>query len=104
MFSEIDLPQLKNIIQEGRTFILDVKAEWCHPCRMIEKYLIPLSSEYPEMDFYSIDYEKDTSVFDFLEIGTVPYLILFNRGKIERRVRGYVREDTFRTIIKETYP
>ena len=104
MISEIDLPGLKNILGEGKTFILDVKAEWCHPCRLIEKYLIPLSSEYPQIDFYSIDYEKDTSVFDFLEIGTVPYLILVNRGKIERRVRGYVREDTLRTIMKETYP
>lgn len=104
MFSEIDLPGLKNTIKDGKNFILDVKAEWCHPCRIIEKYLIPLSSEYPEIDFYSIDYEKDTSVFDFLEIGTVPYIILFNRGKIEQRIRGYVREDTLRTILKEVFP
>ena len=37
MLSEIDLPGLKNILGEGKTFILDVKAEWCHPCRLIEK-------------------------------------------------------------------
>ncbi|MEM0156853.1 MAG: thioredoxin family protein [Thermoplasmataceae archaeon] len=104
MFSEIQLPELKDIIRTGETFVLDIKAEWCHPCRLMEKYIIPLSNEYPSVNFYSIDYDRDTSVFDFLEIGTVPYIIFFKNGRIERRVRGYIREDTFRGILKEAFP
>ncbi len=104
MFSEIQLSELKDIIRAGKSFVLDIKAEWCHPCRIMERYIMPLSKEYPSVPFYSIDYDKDTSVFDFLEIGTVPYIILFKSGQIERRVRGYIREDTFRAILKEVFP
>lgn len=89
------------MMRERRKFVLDVRAEWCHPCKIMDKSLQKLSNEFNDLDFYSIDYDKNSDIFDVLEIGTVPYLVFSRDGLLVRRVKGFSNENTLREALHD---
>ncbi len=89
------------MLDRGETFILDLWAEWCHPCRVMDKSLQKLSNEFNNLDFYSIDYDRNSDIFDVLEIGTVPYLVFSRDGLLVRRIKGFANENTLREALHD---
>ncbi|MCL4341993.1 MAG: thioredoxin family protein, partial [Candidatus Thermoplasmatota archaeon] len=84
---------------QGGTFVLEISARWCHPCRVMEKFLVPMSDEFSDIPFYNVDYDSNTDIFDLLEIGTVPYIVIFQRGKPEVKIKGLISESSLREAI-----
>ena len=101
MISEVDHRELDELRSGGKDFILHIEAEWCHPCKLMERYLVPMSDENPGITFAKIDYDRYPDIFEELEIGTVPYTVFFRKGKIERKIRGYVSSEKFSGLLAD---
>lgn len=89
MFREVDFQALKQSIESGETFILDVFAKWCHPCKLMDKELESIMVQFPDLHFLRIDYDLNTEVVDFLGIGSLPYLFIFRDGKQVGKIKGF---------------
>ncbi len=101
MIAQVGSSAIRQMIGQGKTFLVEVSANWCHPCRLLEKFLIPMSDEFPDFPFYRVDYDANTDIFDILEIGTVPYIIIFRNGKAAVRIRGLTSEKNIREALSE---
>lgn len=74
-----------NTISNG-LWLVDFKATWCGPCKMLEPVLDELSSKY---NILSVDIDKCSNITNQMGIMSVPTLILFKDGKQEKMTVGY---------------
>lgn len=103
MLREVDFQTLKQYIGSGETFILDVYARWCHPCKLIDKELESVMARFPDLEFLRIDYDSNTDIVDFLNIGSLPYLIIFRKGVQVGKMKGFrksasISEEIIKTV------
>lgn len=75
--------ELQDKIQKGDTFLLDLFATWCGPCRVLLKNLENLSSSDQElpMEIYSFDIDSDRDLVMELGVRSVPTVKVFKDGK-----------------------
>lgn len=91
MFREIDFQTLKSLIDSDSTFLLDVYAGWCHPCRLLDRELEEVKSAMPSLEIVRIDYDRTPEIGDLIGIGSLPYLVLYANSSPVLRVKGFYR-------------
>ena len=90
---------LKVLLNENRTVLLDFSAVWCGPCGMIAPHLEELAGEYPDIAFGKIDVDEQGALAEAFGIISIPTLILFRDGKeVDKRV-GYLNKDQLTRFI-----
>jgi len=81
----LDSKELKEKINSGEKFIVDMYAEWCGPCRMMGRVLddlsIKLTDENHEVKLYKFNIESDKEMATSLNVRSIPMLVGFNEGK-----------------------
>lgn len=86
---QLTTQQLKEKINSGENFVLDLFATWCGPCKVmlnnlsrVNESLISESIEQPKYKIYKYDIDSDREyVVNELGIRSVPTLKIFKEGK-----------------------
>ena len=86
---QITTEELKEKIQNGENFLLDLYATWCGPCKImlnnlakVNESLIKESTQTPKYNIYKYDIDDDKEfVVTELGIKSVPTIKLFKEGK-----------------------
>ena len=69
--------------------LVDVKTEWCGPCKALAPLLEELSTEYiGKVIFGKVDADKCPEISKNLNIRSVPTLILYKNGVLIERYTG----------------
>jgi thioredoxin 1 len=71
----------------GRVLV-DFWAEWCGPCRMVSPVLEDLERDHPEIRFVKLNVDEDPDVAQTYEVMSIPTLLVFEGGKVQKRVVG----------------
>lgn len=102
MLREVDFQTLKKYTESRGTFILDVFAKWCHPCKLLDRELENVMGQFPDLEFLRIDYDRNTEIVDFLGIGSLPYLLVFKDGIQVGKMKGYHKAASIAEEINRT--
>lgn len=94
MLRDIDFQDLKSLIESGSSFILDVYAKWCHPCKLVDVELDRVQEEKPGLDVVRIDYDRFTELSDYLGIGSLPFLLIYKDGERAGKIKGFQRAES----------
>jgi thioredoxin 1 len=78
--------------------VIKIHADWCGPCKMMDKIVEDISKEYKTIQFYSIDNEDLPEVIKELGIVALPAFV-FTKGKIQSVYTGAVPKIMFRTMV-----
>jgi thioredoxin 1 len=86
---QLTTEQLKEKIQNGEDFVLDLFATWCGPCKImlgnlskVNETLIKESTGAPKYNIYKYDIDTDKDfVVSELGIRSVPTIKIFKEGK-----------------------
>ena len=86
---QLTTEQLKEKIQNGEDFVLDLFATWCGPCKImlnnltrVNETLIKESTSVPKYNIYKYDIDTDKEfVVNELGIRSVPTIKIFKEGK-----------------------
>lgn len=73
---------VKDMINRNKTVIIDVWADWCHPCKAFKPTFEEIAGMFDTVKFVSIDIENDAftdSEFTSHVTG-VPTFIVYNNG------------------------
>jgi thioredoxin 1 len=68
--------------------LVDFWAEWCGPCRMVSPVLEDLERDHPEIRFVKLNVDEDPDVAQTYEVMSIPTLLVFEGGKVQKRVVG----------------
>ena len=57
--------------------IVKCSASWCSPCSILSKVLVPLLSDYPNIEFEEIDIEENDDFAVKYSIRSLPTTLIF---------------------------
>ncbi|MHC1625199.1 MAG: thioredoxin family protein [Methermicoccaceae archaeon] len=87
---ELTREKLEELLLNKEEFILDFYADWCQPCKMLEKLLKSLEGRLDGLKIYRVNIEDEFGKWlaEKFEIRAVPTMIYFKDGKETDRVVG----------------
>lgn len=102
---EITSKELKEKIESGDKFIVDLYASWCGPCKVlgpiIEKFAEKMIEEKSDVGVYKFNIDSDGEYAMELGVRSVPTVISFSNGdKVLSKV-GILTESTLVEMVRE---
>jgi thioredoxin 1 len=68
--------------------LVDVSAEWCAPCRMLEPVIEQLAAETPDLTVVCLDVDAAPELPRHYDVMSFPTLLFFVDGQLVHRLVG----------------
>jgi len=89
--------ELREKISSGETFMVDLYADWCGPCRVlgpiVERVSSRLESEGSDLKVYKFNIESDKELASELGVRSIPTIQIFSEGKNVATKIGLLQEN-----------
>jgi thioredoxin len=90
------------VINSGKTVLVDFSATWCGPCKMMEPILKELANiTGPDVKIIKVDVDKNQGAAMTYQVQSVPTLIVFKNGTIKWRQSGVVPAQQLKSVIEK---
>lgn len=90
------------VLKSDIPVIADFGAEWCGPCKVVDKHLDQIAAEYSEqLKIVKVDIESNPLITSNYSVLKIPTLILFKNGQPVERVVGAQGKDK---IVEKVVP
>lgn len=74
--------------------LVDFWATWCGPCRMLSPVIEEIAKEYDgKIKVGKVNVDEAMGLAIRYEVDTIPTLIMFKDGKVEKRTVGYYEKE-----------
>ena len=94
------MASFNEIINQQVPVLVDFKADWCQPCKMMAPVLKQVKQNFKEqIKIIKIDIDKNPAVAQKYGIRGVPTLILFKNGREVWKQSGVLQANQINTII-----
>ena len=92
------------VLKSARPVIIDLWAEWCMPCKMIEPILDEIADEYKQkIDVAKINVDEYPELATELSVMNIPTLIFFKDGQEITRIIGVNTKEYIEKKIEEFF-
>jgi thioredoxin 1 len=97
--TELNNENYKSFTEKGLVLV-DVKAEWCGPCKTLSPIIDKISSEYHgKITVGKLDADASSEIVSELGIRNIPTVLLYKDGEIIERKTGMVVESKLKEMI-----
>ncbi len=94
------MASFNQIVQQEVPVLVDFKADWCAPCKMMAPILKQVKQNFKDqIKIIKIDIDKNPAVAQKYSVRSVPTLILFKNGKSIWRQSGVLQANQIITVI-----
>lgn len=92
----------KELIESGKTVLVDFFATWCGPCKMLAPILEDINKELPdEVQIAKIDIDESFDTARSYGVLSIPTLIMFKKGQEVDKIVGLRNKDAILEFIDE---
>lgn len=78
----VKVDNFSEIINSGKTVLLDFYADWCGPCRMVAPVLHEIAEEHPEYVIGKINVDNEPALARQFNVMSIPMLVVIKNGKV----------------------
>jgi len=94
------MASFNQIINQETLVLVDFKADWCAPCKMMTPILKQVKQNFKDqIKIVKIDIDKTPAVAQKFAIKGVPTTILFKNGKAVWRQSGVIQANQLISIV-----
>jgi len=79
---------VKSLIEEGKTTIVDFYAEWCGPCKTLGPILDKVATENPEVNVIKVNVDENNDLSSEFGIRSIPAVFIFKAGELSEKFVG----------------
>ena len=92
----------QKLIKENEVVVVDFKADWCGPCKMLAPKLEKVAEELVgKVKLQKIDVDESPEVAQSLQIQGIPYVVKYVKGKAVKKIEGTVSEEEVRNFFAD---
>lgn len=91
---EITFNELRDLQSKNKKLLVDFKAKWCQPCRILIPRLENIENDYENVEFVMVDVDDNQEYVIELGIRGVPTVIVYDGETMVSRSSG-VQSDSF---------
>ncbi len=92
----------QQLIKENEVIVVDFKADWCGPCKMLAPKLEKVAAELGgKVKLQKIDVDESPDVAKSLQIQGIPYVVKYVKGVAVKKIEGNVSEEEVRTFFAD---
>lgn len=92
----------KEVMSSEIPVVLDFWATWCGPCRMLAPVLDELAEKYDgKVRFGKVNVDDEPLLASRFGIASIPTLIFFKNGKIQKQTVGYREKKELDEILRD---
>ena len=92
----------KEVMSSEIPVVLDFWATWCGPCRMLAPVLDELAEKYDgKVRFGKVNVDDEPLLASRFGIASIPTLIFFKNGKIQKQTVGYRKKKELDEILRD---
>ncbi len=97
---QMSIDDLDAQLSGNKTVLVDVGAEWCPPCKVMEPVLQQLAAHHPKkFTLVKVDGGRDEAILKKYNITTLPVFMLFKKGQLVWRKEGIVAEEEIARLL-----
>ena len=78
----------QEVLQAGKTVLLDFWASWCGPCRMMAPVVEEIAKERTDIVVGTVNVDEQSQLAEKFQIMTIPTLMVIKNGKVVKQVCG----------------
>ena len=91
----------EEVVNGGKTVLLDLYADWCMPCRKMAPLVERLSEEHPELTVGKVNVEDEPEIAERFNVMSIPMLVVLKDGKIAAKNVGTMPYDLIEKMATE---
>lgn len=93
----------KEVLDSEIPVLLDFKAEWCGPCKMVAPTLHEIETEYADrLKLFVIDVDENGAWADLFGVSAIPELVLMSNGERITTYSGDLSEPSVRHWVESS--
>ena len=97
--TELNNDNYKSFTDKGLVLV-DIKAEWCGPCRTLSPIIDKISSDYHgKISVGKLDADASKEIIAELGVRNIPTILLYKDGEIIERKTGMIMESKLKEMI-----
>ncbi len=89
----------REVLQSGEPVLVDFRASWCGPCRMLDPVIEELSREASGYKVGSVDVDESPDLAAQYGIMSVPTVMVFQNGNIAASAIGVQTKETLLQML-----
>jgi len=94
------MASFNQILQQKVPVLIDFKADWCAPCKMMAPILKQVKQNFKDqIKIIKIDIDKNPDVAQKYTVRSVPTMILFKEGKAVWRQSGVIQANQIIAVV-----
>lgn len=99
--TELNNENFKSFIENGLVLI-DIKAEWCGPCKMISPIIDEISSDYQgRLSVGKLDADSNRDIVTEIGVRNIPTILLYKNGEVVDKSVGAVSKQKLVEMINK---
>lgn len=92
----------EKLIQENEVVVVDFKADWCGPCKMLAPKLEKVAAELgAKVKLQKVDVDESRELAQNMQIQGIPYVVKYVKGVAVKRLEGNVSEEEVRSFFAD---
>lgn len=91
------------VLENTRPVVVKFAADWCPPCRSMDKALSKVKGNFPQARFVTINVDEKPGVFRTFRSGAgIPQVAIFRDGSVIARTRGFSGEAALKSWLTDS--
>ena len=86
----------------GKPIFVDFYANWCEPCKVLERIIEELIPEYKDrITFYKVNIEEESQLSEIFEVGHIPHFVMISKDGGVSPGSGALNKETLKYFLEE---
>ena len=96
----INANSFEEVVNSGKTVLLDFWAPWCGPCRMVGPILDEIAEENPDLVVAKINVDEEAELAQAFRVMSIPMLVVMKDGKVVNQSVGLKPKAQILAMVK----